>query len=67
MDEQGIQSPTRWLPYLKLVEAVLWFLVIIVWWDEANSRDELFGIGIMIYGAKDVYDAVKLLIMNKNR
>ena len=63
--------PTRWLPYLKLVEAVLWFLVIIVWWDEANNRDEIFGIGIMIilaiYGAKDVYDAVKLLIMNKNR
>ncbi len=57
--------------HLKLVEAVLWFLVIIVWWDEANSRDEIFGIGIMIflaiYGAKDVYDAVKLLIMNKNR
>ena len=63
--------PTRWLPYLKLVEAVLWFLVIIVWWDEINNRDEFFGIGIMIfimiYGAKDVYDAVKLLIMNKNR
>ncbi|MBQ8574272.1 MAG: hypothetical protein IJ450_05405 [Bacteroidales bacterium] len=63
--------PTRLLPYLKLVEAVLWFLVIIIWWDEANSRDEFFGIGIMIfimiYGAKDVYDAVKLLIMNKNR
>ena len=63
--------PTRWLPYLKLVEAVLWFLVIIVWWNEANSRDEIFGICIMIfimiYGAKDVYDAIKLLIMNKNR
>lgn len=63
--------PTRWLPYLKLVEAVLWFLVIIVWWNEANSMDEIFGIGIMIfimiYGAKDVYDAIKLLIMNKNR
>ena len=63
--------PTRWLPYLKLVEAVLWFLVIIIWWDEVNSRDEIFGIGIMIfimiYGAKDVYDAIKLLIMNKNR
>ena len=63
--------PTRWVPYLKLVEAVLWFLVIIIWWDEVNNRDEIFGIGIMIflaiYGAKDVYDAVKLLIMDKNR
>ncbi|MBQ2112954.1 MAG: hypothetical protein II194_07020 [Bacteroidales bacterium] len=63
--------PTHWLPYLKLVEAVLWFFVIIVWWDEVNNRDEIFGIGIMIfiviYGTKDVYDAVKLLLMNKNR
>ena len=63
--------PTPHLPFLKLAEAVLWFLVIIIWWDEVNNRDEFFGIGIMIflgiYGAKDVYDAVKLLIMNKNR
>ena len=63
--------PTRHLPYLKLAEAALWFLVIILWWDEVNNRDEFFGIGIMIflviYGAKDVYDAIKLLIINKNR
>jgi len=63
--------PTRWLPYLKLAEAALWFLVIIIWWDEVNNRDEIFGIGIMIfiviYGAKDVYDAVKLLIINKKK
>ena len=62
---------TRHLPYLKLAEAALWFLVIILWWDEVNNRDEFFGIGIMIflviYGAKDVYDAIKLLIINKNR
>ena len=63
--------PTRHLPYLKLAEAALWFLVIILWWDEVNNRDEIFGIGIIIflviYGAKDVYDAIKLLIINKNR
>ena len=63
--------PKRWLPFLKLADAVLWFLVILIWWDEANSRDEILGIGIMIfiiiYGVKDVYDAVKLIIMNKKR
>lgn len=63
--------PTRRLPLLKLIEALLWFLVIIIWWDEVNQRDEFFGIGIMIflmiYGAKDVYDAVKLFLKNRNR
>lgn len=63
--------PTRRLPLLKLIEALLWFLVIIIWWDEVNQRDEIFGIGIMIflmiYGAKDVYDAVKLFLKNRNR
>lgn len=63
--------PTRRLPVLKLIEALLWFLVIIIWWDEVNQRDEFFGIGIMIflmiYGAKDVYDAVKLFLKNRNR
>lgn len=63
--------PTRRLPLLKLIEALLWFLVIIIWWDEVNKRDEFFGIGIMIflmiYGAKDVYDAVKLFLKNRNR
>lgn len=61
--------PVRRLPYLKLAEAVLWFFVIIVWWDEVNSRDELFGIGLMIilmvYGAKEIYDAIKLIIRKK--
>lgn len=58
--------PVRWLPALKLVEAVLWFLVIIIWWDEVNSSDDFFGIGLMIilmvYGAKEIYDAIKLII-----
>ena len=31
--------PTRHMPYLKLAEAALWFLVIILWWDEVNNRD----------------------------
>lgn len=63
--------PTRRLPVLKLIEAMLWFLVIILWWDEANKRDEFFGIAIMIflmiYGAKDVYDAIKLIQKNRKR
>lgn len=43
--------------------------VIIMWWNEVNNSDQIVGIGIMIimmiYGAKELYQAIKLIIMNR--
>lgn len=61
--------PTGWLPVLKLIDAALWFVIIIMWWNEANNSDLMVGIGMMIvmmiYGTKELYQAVKLIIMNR--
>ena len=67
--EKEYNPPVLWLPALKLIDAALWFIVIIMWWNEANNSDHLVGIGMMIvmmiYGAKEVYQAIKLIIMNR--
>jgi len=67
--EKEYNPPTRWLPALKLADAALWFAVIIMWWNEANNSDHMVGIGMMIimmiYGAKELYQAIKLIIINR--
>ena len=66
---QEYNPPTRWLPLLKLADAALWFFVIILWWNEVNSTDDSLGIFIMIaiviHGVKELYDAVKLMMINR--
>lgn len=61
--------PKKWLPWLKFTDAALWFTVILIWWMEVNSHGGLFGIGMLIliavFAAKELYDAVKTLIVNK--
>ena len=63
--------PTAWLPLFKLADAALWFFVIILWWNEVNSTDDSLGIVIMIviviHGVKELYDAVKLIIINRRK
>lgn len=67
--EKEYNPPVGWLPALKIIDAVLWFIVIIMWWNEVNNSDHMVGIGmviiIMIYGAKELYQAIKLIIMNR--
>lgn len=61
--------PARYIPILKLIDAALWFFVITIWWNEANNSDHVIGIGMMvimmIYGAKEVYQAVKLIVTGR--
>lgn len=63
--------PTRMLPILQLIYALMWFAVVIIWWDEANSTDDFIGIGMMIvlviFAAKELYEAVKMFIKARNR
>lgn len=63
--------PARLLPILQLINALLWFAVVIIWWDKANSSDGFIGIGLMIIlmisAAKDMYEAVKMFIKAHNR
>lgn len=67
--DKEYNPPTGWLPALKIIDAALWFIVIIMWWNEVNNSDQIVGIGIMIimmiYGAKELYQAIKLIIMNR--
>lgn len=67
--EKEYNPPVRWLPALKMIDAALWFIVIITWWNEVNNRDLTVGIGMMIvmmiYGTKELYQAIKLIIMNR--
>lgn len=56
----------KWLPLLKVTDSVLWFIVAILWWNEANGDNDFIGIGLMlilmIYASKELYEAIKLLI-----
>ena len=56
---------------LKFSDAALWLFVIILWWNEVNSTDDSLGIVIMIviviHGVKELYDAVKLMIINRRK
>lgn len=63
--------PTGWLPLLKFSDAALWLFVIILWWNEANSTDDPLGIVIMIviviHGVKELYDAIKLMVIKRRK
>lgn len=63
--------PAGLLPLLKFSDAALWLFVIILWWNEVNSTDDSLGIVIMIviviHGVKELYDAVKLMIINRRK
>ncbi len=61
--------PAVWIPALKFADAALWLIVLIMWWNEVNGRDELLGIGmmiiLMIHAAREIYEAAKMLLMKR--
>ena len=61
--------PAAWIPALKFADAALWLIVLIMWWNEVNGRDELLGIGmmiiLMIHAAREIYEAAKMLLMKR--
>lgn len=61
--------PASWTPALKFADAALWLIVLIIWWNEANSTDDFLGIGLMIilmiHAARQIYEAAKMLLMKR--
>lgn len=64
--EKEFRPASKWLPLLKFTDSVLWFIVAILWWNEANGDNDFIGIGLMlllmVYASKELYEAIKLLI-----
>ena len=69
--KKAYNPPPRWIPAMKLADAALWLIVIIMWWNEVNNSDLPVGIGmmiiLMIHSAREIYEAVKLFVMKSRK
>lgn len=68
---RAYNPPAHIIPVLKLIYAVLCFIIATEFWHRINGKDNLVDIGLTIFivtiSARQLYTAIRLIVRNRTQ